>query len=221
MGLGIDEIDEAVSKMTPPYDMNTAVQYIHESKQKSENRLEEGKFEPKVGMEVRKLIHGHVFYGFVTSGPYKNIHPVTKKQTTLWDVTLTFENENDTKEQWDWEELLDNRASRPLHPHPATGRSMCFLELFSGCGIVTQKFADRDWRVKSIDNAVHSSAIHLVDIMNLNYDEHLGMLPDCIWASPPCFTYSNLTGKYISSSGLGGKTSDKPPDVDFLLAFRR
>lgn len=94
----------------------------------------------------------------------------------------------------DFNELLFWRASRPTRP-PVRGRQLCALELFSGCSIVTQAFADRRWRVKSIDNSMLSNATTIADIMQLNFDEDVGMVPDFIWASPPCFTYSLLAGK--------------------------
>jgi hypothetical protein len=97
----------------------------------------------------------------------------------------------------DFTELRLWRASRPTGPHPTRGRQLCALELFSGCSIVTQAFADRRWRVRSIDNSVFSNATTIADIMRLNYDEHVGMVPDFIWASPPCFTYSHLAGKFF------------------------
>ena len=98
-------------------------------------------------------------------------------------------------EDMDFRELLACRASRPIRPNPVRGRQLCALELFSGCGIVTQAFADLRWRVKSIDNALSSYATTIADIMHLNFDEHVGMVPDFIWASPPCFTYSLMAGK--------------------------
>jgi hypothetical protein len=94
----------------------------------------------------------------------------------------------------DFMELLFWRASRPTRP-PVRGRQLCALELFSGESMVTEAFADRRWRVKRIDISNWSNATSIADIMQLDFDEDVGMGPDFIWASPPCFTYPLPAGK--------------------------
>jgi hypothetical protein len=101
----------------------------------------------------------------------------------------------------DLTELKLWRASRPTRP--PVGRQLCALELFSGEGIVTQAFADRRWRVRSIDNSMSSNATTIADVMQLNFDKDVGMMPDFIWASPPCFTYSLLAGKFSMFDAAG------------------
>jgi site-specific DNA-cytosine methylase len=101
----------------------------------------------------------------------------------------------------DYIELKLWRANRPTHP--PVGRQLCALELFSGQGSVTQAFADHRWRVKSIDNSMSSNATTIADIMQLDFDKDVGMVPDFIWASPPCFTYSHLAGKFSMLDAVG------------------
>ena len=74
------------------------------------------------------------------------------------------------------------RASQPIRPHRVLGRQMCMLELFSGCSIVSQKFHELGWRIRSVDNDTSSNATDKVDIMKLRFED-IGMVPDFIWAS--------------------------------------
>lgn len=103
-------------------------------------------------------------------------------------------------EDMDYMELFQCRASRPLRLNPVRGRQLCSLELFSGCGIISQEFAERKWKVRSIDNDPRSYATDKVDIMKMTF-ENIGMVPDFIWASPPCFTYSNMVSVFTCTCG--------------------
>jgi hypothetical protein len=87
--------------------------------------------------------------------------------------------------------LLLVRASR-LDP-PLWGRQFCSLELFSGRGIISQRFADRRWRVRSVDKSPRSFATDKVDFHQLQWS-NIRAVPDFIWASPPSFTYSLSAG---------------------------
>lgn len=59
---------------------------------------------------------------------------------------------------------------------------------------MTQKFQENGWIVRSIDS-VSESAIHLVDFMKIDFEKHIGLIPDCLVLAPPCTTFSNLAGK--------------------------
>ena len=72
---------------------------------------------------------------------------------------------------------------------------MVSMEFFSGCGVVSQEMSRHQFLVKSFDIDPMANATHKVDIMKLQYGD-LGMVPDFIWASPPCFTYSLLSGMF-------------------------
>jgi site-specific DNA-cytosine methylase len=111
----------------------------------------------------------------------------------------------------DWEELPRCRADRPVRTHPVRGRPLQCLELFSGCGVVTQEFADRKWTVRSVDTDRSSNATDKVSVMDLDVEfRSIGFVPDFIWASPPCFTYSNMAGgrHRQPEAGLYEKTAE-------------
>ncbi|CAB9507585.1 expressed unknown protein [Seminavis robusta] len=197
MGANEELIDAALAKMEPPYGMNEAMNLIHEAiagpvEDHAEEAAEKGdkKFMPEIGLKIRKNFQGCTYYGEVTNEGEKKVDDDTGKEVRMWQVTFT----DGDVEDMDFLALLEHRASRPIRPHPVRGRMLCALELFSGEGIVTQAFADRRWRVKSIDNSYKSYATNMVDIMDLDFDKHLGMVPDFIWASPPCTTYSLMAG---------------------------
>jgi hypothetical protein len=87
------------------------------------------------------------------------------------------------------------------------GHALCFIILtlflfvfipllyspFAGQGIVTQEFYERKWKVASLDLSKDSNATIQKDILTLE-PEALPFVPDFIWASPPCQTYSRLAG---------------------------
>lgn len=65
------------------------------------------------------------------------------------------------------------------------------LELFAGEAVVSNAFHHYGsfWRTRSIDNDPKSRATDRVDFLKLKWN-NIGVLPDFIWISPPCFTYS-------------------------------
>ena len=70
--------------------------------------------------------------------------------------------------------------------------------------MISQEFAERKWRVRSVDNSLRSHATDRLDVMKFELKD-IGFVPDFIWASPPCFTYSIMAGgKHRSAAGAGG-----------------
>lgn len=61
--------------------------------------------------------------------------------------------------------------------------------------MVTQEFAFRGWLNRSIDLDPKSNATDKVDFTQFQLKD-VEIAPDFIWASPPCFTYSTLSGAY-------------------------
>ena len=58
---------------------------------------------------------------------------------------------------------------------------------------MTQEFCERKWKVASLDSSENSNATIRRDILELNLED-LPHVPDFIWASLPCQTYSKLAG---------------------------
>jgi len=68
------------------------------------------------------------------------------------------------------------------------------LELFKGTGSIG-KIAHKNFNVISLDNESKYNPDILTDILKWNYKKFYndtGFIPDFIWASPPCNTYSPL-----------------------------
>lgn len=210
-GVGEDEIDEVLKAPTSEnIGLNTAMDSIRRAREKklaSKQWKEQKTFKPHVGMRVRKSAGGVSYHGIVTKEAEEYQIDDTVKR--MWEVTY----DDGTIDDMDWYELQQCKASRPTTPNPLRGRQLVALELFSGCGIVTQEFAERKWLVRSVDNSETSHATDKVDIMDIAipeavalqlpgdiatdkdlYDFFGGCIPDFIWASLPCFTYSMLAG---------------------------
>ena len=68
-------------------------------------------------------------------------------------------------------------------------REMLLIELFSGTGSVGKVARRRGWKVISVDNDPSHNPTHVIDIMQLPYKTL--PVPDFVWASPPCTTYSH------------------------------
>jgi hypothetical protein len=108
----------------------------------------------------------------------------------MWEVTF----DDGDIEDYSWDELLRYRASRPIiKREDCLGRVLNALELFCGEGIVTQKFCERKFNVISIDIDPPSGASMVLDICKVKYED-IGFVPDFIWASPPCTTFTHLAG---------------------------
>lgn len=108
-----------------------------------------------------------------------------------WEVTY----DDGDKQDYEFMDLFRIRANRPTRPFHPCGRQLYALELFSGCGKVTQEFVDLKWRCRSLDSSTDQNvnATDTVDLMNIKFHD-IGFVPDFIWASPPCSTYSFMTG---------------------------
>ena len=65
---------------------------------------------------------------------------------------------------------------------------MRLLELFSGTGSVGDVAHSMGYRVISVDNDERFNTTHCEDLLKLDYKNI--PIPDFIWASPPCTTYS-------------------------------
>jgi len=217
IGITEKEVVAALDKMgRPPYGLNKAMQLIHQAKAQTDFDAGGEKsetFKPKVGMRIRKYFAGVAYVGEVTKEAEWVRDPETGDERRMWEVTYDDDGE---KDDMDFDELFHCWASRPVRPNPVRGRQMCFLELFSGCGSVSQEFAQRLWRVRSIDNDPKSNATDKVDVMKLQYCD-IGMVPDSIWASPPCFTYSHLAGGKHRSPKLG--EFEKTPEAHLSNEF--
>ena len=68
---------------------------------------------------------------------------------------------------------------------------MILLELFSGTGSVGKVAKRMGFKVISLDIDEKSKPDILINILKWNYKK-LEVIPDFIWASPPCNTYSPL-----------------------------
>ena len=192
---------------------------IHASRNKAENYYSTGRgigdgsggedqqrtrFSPYIGMKIRKPVFGEQYQGEVT-GP--GVVLVTDDSTSvrMWEVI----DQDGSVDDMDWYELLQVRADRPTRTHPFRGRQLNCLELFSGCGMISQEFAERKWRVRSVDNSLRSHATDRLDVMKFELKD-IGFVPDFIWASPPCFTYSIMAGgKHRDTTGTGEEESLK------------
>lgn len=67
-------------------------------------------------------------------------------------------------------------------------RPPLLLELFSGTGSVAKEARRKGWRVLSLDADPKTGADLIVDV--LHWDYRSIPVPDLVWASPPCETFS-------------------------------
>jgi len=79
------------------------------------------------------------------------------------------------------------------------------LELFSGTGSVGRVAKELGYEVISLDLNSESASI-VTDILEWKYDE-VDFVPDFIWASPPCDSYSTLN--WLSST----RRNDRDPNT--------
>lgn len=89
----------------------------------------------------------------------------------------------------------------------------------AGQGIVTQEFCDLKWKVASIDSSPDSNATIRRDIENFKPEE-LPFVPDFIWFSPPCQTYTRLAGGRHRSL-KNGELEKSPESRDHNFIFTK
>ena len=65
---------------------------------------------------------------------------------------------------------------------------MLLIELFSGTGSVGKVARKMGWNVISVDADPSHGAMYTANILKLDYKSM--PVPDFVWASPPCTTYS-------------------------------
>lgn len=176
-GIREDEAAEALDRIGPPYGLQAAMDRIHAARGDPDNyrRSNSGgeKFVPHVGMKVRKAAGGAQYLGKVTTQGRMMEVDDEGHRLRMWEVTY----EDGGKDDLDWYQLLQARADRPVRTHPCRGRQLGCVELFSGCGMVAQEFAERKWLVRSVDNSRRSNASDRVDIMKFELRD-IGYVPD-------------------------------------------
>ena len=133
-GLNEQEVVEALGKVGPPYGLQTVMQTIEEARTKTNEWTEPqgGPFVPTVGMRIRKVSGGKVFYGTVTGDAERcrvDANDDCSELVQMWEVTF---DDGNLVDDMDWHELFQCRVDRPRKPAPCRGRQLQFLELFSG-----------------------------------------------------------------------------------------
>jgi len=195
-GVESDEVDTALEETGPPFGLQTAMKKVYNLRQTRKSL---------VGFKVRKFFVGKEFHGEVVGEPRlvrvlkRSFRGHSTELVNNWPV----EYEDYDKEDMTYDELLRWSADRPPLVATCRGRSFQMLELFCGSAIVTSEFAHLKWETDSIDVLKESNATIVKDILKLEYTD-LRFVPDCIWASLPCETYSVAAGNYHRST----KTDD-------------
>ena len=196
-GMTESEVERALQETGPPYGLQAAMNFIQQQREDPNSYNPSNpkqKFKIEVGLKIRMSSGGCQYLGQVTSeSQWKTVEGDNGQaaKIRMWEVTY----EDGTTDDLDWYQLLQARADRPTTLHSVRGRTLGALELFSGCGMVSQEFAERKWKVRSVDNSPTSYATDKMDIMKFSFQD-IGYVPDFIWASPPCFTYSLMAGKW-------------------------
>jgi len=177
------EVDIALDNIGPPFGLQTAMKQVIELRQRKMI---------KDGFKIRKFFSGVEHNGSVVGWPFRE-----NKGTKLlhWLVRYT---DND-EETMSYDDLMRWRADRPHVLATCRGRPLQMLELFCGSAVVTQEFAQLKWKTESIDISEESNATTIVDILELAFGD-LRFVPDFIWASLPCETYSCAPGNYHRST---------------------
>jgi site-specific DNA-cytosine methylase len=79
---------------------------------------------------------------------------------------------------------------------------MKVLELFSGTGSIGKVFKERGHDVLSLDITDKLGHVDIItDIMDWDYKTYPVGAFDCVWASPPCRTFSILRNSHIGRTG--------------------
>ena len=93
---------------------------------------------------------------------------------------------------------------------------MLLVELFRGTGSVGKVARRRGWRVISVDIDPAHGATHTVDVLRLPY--RTMPVPDFVWASPPCTTYSHAANwVHHREAGTGRALSSDAQQADRIV----
>ncbi len=82
--------------------------------------------------------------------------------------------------------------------------------------MVSEQFREHQWNFESVDCNPNSNATIISDIRNLEL-QNLSSMPDFIWASFPCVTFSKLNGKKDREAGNWAKTPRAREHDDYIL----
>jgi len=137
-----------------------------------------------IGKKIRKMFAEGEFNGRITS-----------RSADFYHV----EYDDGDAEDFEGYEVVRYIWPRPPLP-PCLGRRFGMLELFAGTCVVSGAFYHEEWNTANHDLDPKSNATIKSDILSLD-PETLPFVPDFIWASPPCETYSLLSGGYHRSVG--------------------
>ncbi len=95
---------------------------------------------------------------------------------------------------------------------------MLVLDLFSGSKSVERTLSKNKYNVIGLDNVEKYKPDILVDILKWKYKD-VDYVPDFIWASPPCNTFSYLN-RYHGRDGLSGKAIEPQAKLGDRLLFK-
>jgi len=138
-----------------------------------------------VGFKIHKYFMGKEYVGEVVGAPFRESNEI------YWPVRY----EDLDAEDMTYDDLLRWREERPRLPATCRGRPLQMLELFCGKAVVSQEFAQLKWACDSVDILEDSNATIKMDVLKMQCTD-LKFVPDCIWASLPCQTYSNACGPH-------------------------
>jgi len=198
-GVHLEEVNIALDEVGPPFGLQTAMKHINEYRQITII---------KNGFKIRRFFSGAEHKGSVIEGPFRE-----QESTKLLHWLVKYE--DDDTETMTYDDLMRWRADRPDFIATCRGRPLQMLELFCGSAVVTQEFKNLKWKTESIDIMKTSNATTIIDILELIFDE-LQFVPDFIWASLPCETYSRAPGRYHRSTDNLDK-SKKAREHNFIF----
>lgn len=93
---------------------------------------------------------------------------------------------------------------------------MLLIELFRGTGSVGKVATQKGWKVISVDMDAEHGATYTMDVRKLPYKDL--PVPDLVWASPPCTTYSHAANWVRHrEAGTGRALSADAHDADSVV----
>lgn len=81
---------------------------------------------------------------------------------------------------------------------------------------MSEQFRELQWKVDSIDCNPNSNATIIMDIRNLTL-QNLSSVPDVLWASIPCITFSKMNGGKDHDPSDWNKSSRSREHDEYLL----